>query len=364
MKMNKEIIGKYLNNTCTRDELEQVLAWLSEKAGPEGGKSLLYEFFKDSNSDTWQCPADLDALLNRIHHQVNKAESEKLMASSRNNPVRYRRRQAVLTTLRNAAAFLLLPVVGLSLFLILREKAVDPSSIAGSQVFYEVKSSVDAITRISLPDGSQVWLNRGSSLRYPAVFKKDMREVYLTGEGYFAVGHNPKVPFVVYAGELSVAARGTEFNIMAYPDDDQIEMSLASGVIELFRENPGTESVSLLTLKPAELAVFRKSVRQISVFEVPDDRYYAWKDGKLIFNNESMDVVVRKLSRWFNVDIEVRDPKLLELSYTATFINESLTQVLELMALATPVRYSVIGRKEIGNGEYSKLKIILRKTSN
>lgn len=356
--MNKELIEKYINNTCTGGEMKQVLDWLGDPAGPANGKSLLFSFFEHPATDSDQYNADPDVILNSIHHRLNRIEAEKALSGGGISMFRLRRRQAVWKMIRNVAAILLLPVIGFSLFLLFRDQE-GAKQVSAAKAFYEVTAPVDALMRVSLADGSEVWLNRASSLRYPAFFDNNKREVFLAGEGYFAVGHNPAAPFVVHAGEISIVARGTEFNVMAYPEDDEIGMFLANGEIGLFQEIEGAEAVNILTMKPSEMAVFRKSARKITLTRVPDDRYSSWKDGKLVFNNESMDVVVRKLSRWFNVDIRVQDPKLLELSFTATFINESMTQVLEMIAIATPVRYSLISRKQIRPGEFSRQAIIL-----
>ena len=89
---------------------------------------------------------------------------------------------------------------------------------------------------------------------------------------------------------------------------------------------------------------------------IADDRYFSWKDGKLVFKKEPMGEVVKKLSRWFNVDIQIKDPELLELTYTATFVHETLPQVMELLTLVSPVSYSISNRKEISDGTIYKKK--------
>jgi ferric-dicitrate binding protein FerR (iron transport regulator) len=211
-----------------------------------------------------------------------------------------------------------------------------------------------------------VWLNHNSSLKYPAIFQGNNRSVELKGEGYFEVVHNSKIPFIVKAGEVEVIARGTAFNIMAYPDEDKIETSLINGNVELQRTTSGGKLVPLLKMKPTDLAIFQKSNDEVSTRTIIDDRYFSWKEGKLVFNKEPIGEVVKKLNRWFNCDIQIKDPELLDLTYTATFINETLPQVMELMALVSPVRYSISDRKEISSGTFSKRQIILsfRKNSD
>jgi transmembrane sensor len=124
--------------------------------------------------------------------------------------------------------------------------------------------------------------------------------------------------------------------------------------------------IPLLRIRPNEIAIYQKNKNEISTLTIEDDRYFSWKSGKLVFNKEPMGDVVKKLGRWFNVDIQVTDPKLLDLTYTATFVNETLPQVMELIAMVSPVNYSISNRKEISPGIFSKRKIILsyRKNNN
>jgi len=202
-------------------------------------------------------------------------------------------------------------------------------------------------------------LNHSSTLKYPAMFLGDSRTVELTGEGYFEVAHNPKIPFIVKAGEIQVLAHGTTFNILAYPDERKIETSLINGSVELQRLNTDRTIVNLLKMKPSDLATYNSIDKEIITRSIEDERYYSWKDGKLIFKKEPMGEVVKKLGRWFNVDIQIKDPELLELTYTATFVHETLPQVMELITLVSPVSYSISNREEISDGTFTKRKVIL-----
>jgi ferric-dicitrate binding protein FerR (iron transport regulator) len=275
------------------------------------------------------------------------------------NLARYKRREKFVKIFSRAAAILIFPLLGFGLYMSFKYQSVHESQAIVSQVYNEVFSSVDAITKVTLPDGSNIWLNHSSSLKYPAVFSENVRNVELKGEGYFEVAHNPKKPFIVTAGEIQVKALGTVFNVMAYPDEGKIETSLIHGSVELQRMEPQGKVIPLLKMKPTDLAIFQKSNNAISVRTFEDDRYFSWKEGKLIFNKEPIGEVVKKLSRWFNVDIKVKDPKLLELTYTATFVHETLPQVMELIALVSPVSYTISTRKEISEGVFTKRKIIL-----
>ena len=253
----------------------------------------------------------------------------------------------------------MLPLLCFGLYMSFKYQSGRPGQTLVSQSYNEVFSSVDAITKITLPDGSNVWLNHSSSLKYPSLFQDNTRHVELKGEGYFEVVANAKKPFIVTSGEIQIKALGTAFNIMAYPDEDKIETSLIKGKVELQRKEPDGEVITLLKMKPTDLAVFQKNNKKISIRTINDDRYFSWKDGKLVFEKEPMGDVVKKLSRWFNVDIQIKDPALHELTYTATFVHETLPQVMELISLVSPVSYSITERKEISPGTFTKRKIIL-----
>lgn len=357
--MNKELIEKYFKNACTEEELSSVLEWLEKSARTPEGKSLLFKIWEELPDEDNNIKMNFDLILDKIHHKVNLDQSKKLLEEADQNLIKYKRRKHFINVLARMAAILMLPVFSFGLYMSFKYQSIRHGQISGSQAYNEVFSSVDAITKVSLPDGSIVWLNHSSTLKYPTVFQKDCRTVELTGEGYFEVAHNSKIPFIVKAENIQIKALGTEFNIMVYPDDDKIEISLINGEVVLQRAEQDEKVVPLLKMEPTDLAIFQKSNNEINTRTINDDRYFSWKEGKLIFNKEPMDEVVKKLSRWFNVDIQLKDSKLGDLTYTATFKNETLPQVMELLSLVTPINYSISNRKEMSGGTFTKRKVIL-----
>jgi transmembrane sensor len=357
--MNKELLKKYFSNCCTEEELTSVLAWFEESAPTSEGKSILNKIWEELPEEESNPQIDFDLILDKIHHKVNLIQSKKLLEEADQNLSKYKRKKHFINMLTRVAAILMLPVFTFGLYMSLKYTSIKHDQISVKQAYNEIFSSVDAITKVTLPDGSNVWLNHSSTLKYPARFQGDFRTVELTGEGYFEVTHNPKIPFIVTAGKIQIKALGTAFNIMAYPDADRIETSLINGSVELQRTKPDGNVIPLLKMKPTDLAIFKKSNDEISICTINDDRYFSWKDGKLVFNKEPISEVVKKLSRWFNVDIQVKDPELLELTYTATFVHETLPQVMELISMVSPVSYSISDREEVSSGTFSKRKIIL-----
>jgi transmembrane sensor len=361
--MNKELLKKYCNNTCTEEELSSVLEWFDGPSGTSEGKSLLFKVWDELPDDNNNPETNFDILLDKIHHEVNLSQSELLLQIADQNPVKYKKRRKFLRILTGIAATLMLPVLSFGLYMSHKYqsvKVVQASVNQAYQAYNEVFSSVDAITKVTLPDGTNVWLNHSSSLRYPAMFNGITRNVELNGEGYFEVIPNSKIPFIVKTGEIQVKALGTTFNVMGYSEEDRIETSLINGRVELQRMGSNGAIIPLVKMKPTDLAVFQKSNNMISTRTIEDDRNFSWKDGKLVFIAEPMGNVVRKLGRWFNVDIQIKDPELLELTYTATFVHETLPQIMELMTVMSPISYSISDRKEISPGTYEKRKVILK----
>lgn len=152
--------------------------------------------------------------------------------------------------------------------------------------------------RVILPDGSTVWLNAASSLRYPTAFNANERKVELTGEGYFEVARDEKQPFIVHSGRQSVQVLGTEFNINAYENEITTTTTLVSGSIAI----NNTESKEKDILKPGQQAVWRNGRYRITAVDV--NPYTAWKNGEFLFTATPLDAVLRQVERWYDIEVD------------------------------------------------------------
>jgi transmembrane sensor len=357
--MNRELLEKYCTNCCTQDELHSVLEWFQKTAGTAESKSLLFNKWEELPEDDNSVAINYDRLLDRIHHEINLSRAKNLLLISDNNLIKYKRRDNFKNVVIRVAAIFMLPVLCFGMYVSYKYQSSKHLQASVNNTFNEVFSSVDAITKVTLPDGSNVWLNHNSSLKYPSSFHGNSRITELKGEGYFEVAHNPRMPFIVRTGDIQIKAVGTIFNIMAYPDESRIETSLIEGKVQLESIDLEGNASTLVKMKPNDLSIYKKKSNEISTRTINDDRYFSWKEGKLVFNKEPLGEVARKLGRWFNVDILIKDPDLLLLTFTATFEQETLPQVLELMAMASPIRYSISKREKLNNGTFTKRKIIL-----
>ena len=214
-------------------------------------------------------------------------------------------------------------------------------------------------TVVQLSDGTEINLNYGSKIKYPRTFTGDTRGITLSGEGYFNVAHNPEKPFVVKTGTLDVKALGTEFNVQAYPGDDAISTTLINGkvVIEKTDEN---QTTTVGAMAPGQHVEYQLKTGQIISTKGATDKYTAWKEGRMMFDNTPIAEVASELSRKFNVDIELAED-IHYLTYTVTFADDPLYLILDLMTETTPVTYKRYPRLKLPDGSFSKQKIRIEK---
>jgi hypothetical protein len=199
---------------------------------------------------------------------------------------------------------------------------------------------------IVLSDGTRVWLNSKSSLRYPTQFRNDVRRVFLEGEAYFEVADNPLKPFDVVVDDLSVRALGTSFNIMAYEDELFIETSLIEGKVQIFSDE--LEENKAYKLYPSYQARYERSSKIISQERVNTDNIIAWKNGLFVFDNENIETIMQRLSRWYNIDIEFVDLLTDDYHFTGSIRRyENISKILDMLEMTTKLDFMIEGRKII-----------------
>lgn len=185
-----------------------------------------------------------------------------------------------------------------------------------------------------LPDGSRVWINSGSTLKYGSRFNKKERMVQLEGEAYFEVAENKDAPFTVHSDEFSVKALGTAFDIKAYPDDDLYSVVLVQGRIEAGDEN------NKLLLTANQKIIYNRTNKNIQKTDVYDGRIYAgWINNQLSFESETFEEIASTLERNYNVSITFETESLKDIRYSGTLNNNSLESILQILSLTSPLSY-------------------------
>jgi len=183
----------------------------------------------------------------------------------------------------------------------------------GEIKYNTLKISRGATFCLRLSDGTRVWLNAESSLRYPVLFTEKERSVELTGEAYFEVAKNEQAPFLVTSGNQVVKVLGTHFNISSYTENKFIYTTLLKGEVEVFqKDNPHNQCI----LIPNRQSVFSKQDHSVSSHTVDASVFVAWKEGRFVFDNESLENIMQTLSRWYDLKIVFTNPYKKQIRFT------------------------------------------------
>jgi len=357
--MDKKILEKFLSNECSVDELRIVAEWLNKEGADLNGWIWLKKYWNclDSSRDI----PDLFEmkLLDRTHHALNLKMN---LATGR---TRLREKPLVLIGryFTRAAAILFLPLLFTSLLFynhMRRQNDLIPETIANhNPVYQQITSPMGSKTRLELSDGSVVWLNHGSSLRFPLAFTDKERTVFLEGEAYFDIDADLYRPFIVRAGDMQFRATGTSFNIMAYPEENLVELTMEEGKVQLQKILSDRTLKNFLELDPGQQARYYPEKNRIDFEDVDPANYVSWKDGKLVMINDPLSRIARKLERWYNVEIDFTREEMGYIRYSGTFTDETLSQVLNLMELATPIDYTIYPRERKPDGTYTLPRVLI-----
>ncbi|MGX5819843.1 FecR family protein [Chitinophaga lutea] len=192
--------------------------------------------------------------------------------------------------------------------------------------------------KVVLPDGTSVWLNAGSSLRYPTSFAGKVRQVRLEGEAFFDVAQNPAQPFVVETNRATATVLGTSFNINSYPDEDNLVTTLVTGSLRV----SSTSATQLL--HPGEQTVLGANGAMLSRKGVNTEEFTAWKDGRFYFDNTPLTVILRQFSRWYDVEVIYTTPVADRKFFGVIDRKTPLAGVLKLLN-ANDIKFQIKGKK-------------------
>lgn len=262
-------------------------------------------------------------------------------------------RQMFFKWIRNIAAILLFPLLGLSSYFYYQTTSLksQPNEQLETMTAYGVK------TKITLSDGSEVWLNSGSTLSYPQHFTGDKRQVQLSGEAFFKVKSDKKHRFDVRTkDDIIVSAYGTEFNIQAYNEESEVKATLSNGHIQV---NQPSLSISQ-NLEPGEQAIYSRQTKMMHVQKANILVETAWEEGKLVFRRTPMEEIAKQLSRHFNVNIQLQGKEVFEYTYSATFTTETLAEILLLLEKTAPIQYNIIEPKQQSDFAFTRKTIIIK----
>lgn len=195
--------------------------------------------------------------------------------------------------------------------------------------------------QVILPDGTEVWLNAASSLRFPTAFTGRERNVELTGEAYFEVKKNKAMRFKVTANKVQVEVRGTHFNVNAYNDETTLKTTLIEGSVKL---SSGAKQVMLV---PGQQGSFSTGAGNFNVAQVDTEEAVAWKNGNFNFASEDLRTILRKVSRWYDVDIVYQDNVSKKAIWGSVSRFDKVSEVLKTIELTGVAHFEISGRRII-----------------
>ena len=327
----KKLLDDFFHNRIPAGHLEEAIRVLAETSGSVDIDQIMKKHWREKSTRKMPNENEFNVLLDNIHHRINLVEENKIRTLPGKAQLKGRYGK-VLNILTKVAAVLFIPLMLSSLLYF--TKQINRNKENKSISYSEVYTPLAAKTKFLLPDSTIVWLNSGSTLKYPTSFTGKTREVSLKGEGYFEVSVNPEVPFIVKTAKINVTALGTSFNVMAYPEDCKVKTTLVAGKVKVDKISIGTS----LYLKPSCQVVLNTKTGEMLVSQVDTRFYTSWKDGKLIFRNEPLEIVAHKLERWFNCTIYIKGSGLKNFRYTGCIEMETLRELLELITITTPVK--------------------------
>jgi len=319
--MEEQILIRYLRGDLDDELCNSVEEWISASEENRREMETLYcILFVNERVDAMNA-MDTEAALQRFK---NKTGLKKKSVQHHRRVVLYKRVAVA------AALFLLLLTSGVFATLTMLEHSSQPMMVT---------TRLGERAHVTLPDGSQVWLNACSSLEYRKSFFSPRRKTVLNGEAYFDVAHNSRFPFVVSNEHMEITVLGTKFNVRCNADEEQITTSLMEGSVRYRDQNNGREII----MNPSERLVVDK---QTDWFRVDENSLVeeatAWIDGRLIFENSSLEEIAGSLEKHYNVHISFADDRVKKLRFNAEFdMTDNIFQILSILQMTNKFTHTI-----------------------
>ncbi len=339
---NWPLLARYVAGECSPEEEQRVERWICADPSREQLIEELRSIWEAADAPRRSLPqVDVESGWEEVRAEMDPAPSNE---STDEDP--FSSRSASRTerrpSRRRAVGWRVGVVAGLFLLL---------GGLWLVHSFWGGRASTDSTTRtvvteqgersqIQLADGSSVMLNVDSELRLPSTFNQEKRVVELKGEAYFEVEADTSRPFIVRTEEASVTVRGTAFNVRGYPDDEQVAVAVAEGGVS-FRPDPDDRTIRSVRLNSGEVGRTAEADTIVETVTTDVTAYIGWTEGRLVFDDTPLPEVARRLERWYNLDVQIRDSALRSLHLTATLKSQSIENVLDVLAASLDIQYDI-----------------------
>jgi transmembrane sensor len=337
-----QLIIKVLSGQATAGETDILQMWIQQS---DKNKT---HFIRLRN--TWNATAQVITPDARMTMKALDIVNQKINSIPTNNisPSKQESYQTIFQLIKNnfskiAALVIIIFVLGAVFTWVF----IKPTGYYNQTSMIKVVSPMGNKAMTMLPDGTKIWLNAGSTIEYSLSDKKQMREVFLTGEAYFEVAKNPHKPFIVNAGVIIIKAYGTIFNVKAYPEERAVEATLVEGSISVEVQNKPENKIML---KPNEQVFYYKptserSEKLLITKGIDPELFTSWINDRLQISGETLESLAVKLERKYGMEIHFEDNSLKDLRFTGIIENETVEQVLELIKISSSVNYKIHNRE-------------------
>ncbi len=328
MKIDFHLLQKYQQGTCTPEELKALQLYFAADDLDDLHMLLKKEWEAATNNPK---PTDLnlkEEIWAHLQQQGFRATGVKVVSLHRNTRMRTLRRSI-------AVAASIIGLILISIWLMDR--------LFQQQPFVEKANTTKEVQKITLADGSTVWLNRNSRITYNKNFNDRIRSVTLEGEAYFEVAKNPQKPFIVIADNVQTKVLGTSFNVKAFPDRQTIEVALVEGKVNVGLQQD-TFVQSLDTLTPGELFAYHKQNESFITETFDKDAPYAWRQDIIHFQRANVQEVAQTLQDWYDITITIEQDTRIEGTLIHRYDTKKLTlrQVMNGISLVSDYRFQQV----------------------
>lgn len=319
-KLNEDIKARFFIGECTEDELREVNAWLNESSGNARELFKLEEVYHLGKLGCVSDEGMIDKAENRLFKRLEQEKIRQHKVQKMNDWMRY------------AAMFIGIFILGsVSCYLLYQAHGTSEALLT--------VTTQEQIKELKLPDGTRVWLNKNTILKYPREFSAVGRKVYLEGEGYFEVKRNPDKPFVVQSKAMQVRVLGTVFNLKS----DKANMSAVATLLKGEIEVKGNHDEGLIVLSPGQMAELNGITRRLIVKQV-DTGIENWHDNQFIFDKADIFTIARTLENSYNVRVILAPDIDVQKTYTGALPKkENVEAVLNQLRNSIPVEYKIVG---------------------
>jgi len=344
--IDEVLLAKYFAEECTDAEVQQISAWMNENAENKDTVAQLKDIWKESQDIPPDFHPDVEKAWSNVSNNMKQTSGE---IPSESKVIQFFwRRTDILGSISRIAAILIV-VIGVPSLIVQLQRGDFFNALFANYI--DIENPKGKRSEHVLPDGSKIWLNAYSKIRYLKNLKGSKREIALTGEAYFKVVRDTSKPFIVKTRNSVTEVLGTSFNVRAFENDDELEVSVSSGKVSFAIKEQGSGKSNKIVLHPGEKGIYNRERNALSKMTIDGEDHIAWKKSKLLFRKIKMSKVEKMLERWYNIEIEMQNNNLRNCRFTASFLNASLEEVFKIITITLDVEVNEVNGIYVFSGK-------------